>query len=170
MDSVAAALSTLRTEALVSRILFWSALVVPVVAALVVWALRSRVPRSQRTRRALRALILWCSYSFVALFLNSCFIGDTGKRQLGRAVAAPVLAAIDQYHATVGGYPDSLPQLVPAYLTAARLHPPEERLLNGPLRYTRDSTGFILAFNYLGPGANSCDISQSGYWSCGGFY
>ena len=170
MDSVAAALRTIQIEALASRGLSWSALIVPLLAALVVWLRRSHLPHPQRGLRTAGTLALWSSYSFVALFFVSCFIGDTGKRQLGRALAAPVLSALQQYHAASGVYPDSLLQLVPTYLAPSALHPSEQRLLNGPLRYVRDSGGFTLSFSYLGPGANTCNISPKGRWSCGGLY
>jgi hypothetical protein len=170
MDSVVAALRTVRTDVLTSRTLLWSALVVPLVAWLIAWVLLRHQPRAKRFAHSWATLTLSTPYSFVAVLFVTCFIGDAGKQQLGRALAAPVVIALGQYETATGVYPDSLAQLAPTYLSSETLHAPERSLHQRPFGYARDRVGFTLSFYYIGPGANTCDLSPGRPWSCGGFY
>jgi hypothetical protein len=94
--------------------------------------------------------------------------GVTAERRYREA--EPLIAGLEAFHRARGVYPDSLEQLVsaflaPAQLSASRMDP------DGPFAYTRDSAGYTLRFEYHGPGMNHCEYrSMQGRWSCGGYF
>jgi len=78
--------------------------------------------------------------------------------------------ALAEFHRVRGVYPDSLAELVPAFLAADRL---SESGADGdrPFGYVRDTTGYTLRFEYHGPGMNHCEFHPGGVgWSCGGYF
>ena len=111
------------------------------------------------------------------LFMVTCFGPPSGrgeKAEIGYAIAAPILSALERYHADHTRYPDSLRTLVPSYLSASQIPLPQD----GPrffgqegFAYLVDSSGFTLGFRYSGPGSNRCVYkSTAKRWSCGGLY
>jgi len=94
--------------------------------------------------------------------------GAGPKAERGYTAATPVIAALERHSELHGAYPDSLPQLVPALLSAAALEPPNEGY---PLLYRRTETGYELRFRYSGPGMNHCTWTpESRAWKCSGYY
>ncbi len=83
---------------------------------------------------------------------------------------APVISALDRYHAERGAYPESLQALVPRYLTATALSALRFGLDHG-LEYRPGNTDYRLEFHYSGPGMNTCKYDlRSKRWHCLGYY
>ena len=96
--------------------------------------------------------------------------GRGAKAARGYQRAAPVIAALAEYRRAHGTFPDSLAQLVPAYLPDSALAMPTRAQERYPLEYRADSGGYQLGFRYVGPGMNFCRYhSASRQWSCGGY-
>jgi hypothetical protein len=92
--------------------------------------------------------------------------GQGDKALAGYRASAGLIQALGEYHEKHGAYPDKLEQLVPEVLSAAQLKPPTE-----VARYTyeRQTSGFVLTFNYHGPGTNDCAFdSAKRAWQCDG--
>src|SRR5262245_56859022 len=115
-------------------------------------------------------------FVFVAAFgmLQGCAFFDSlfdppGKGSTAEAWFArcqPIIDSLENYKASNHHYPDSLSELVPAYVAAI----PDEELKQGTLRYQRHAESYELKFTYYGPGVNYC-ISQPGSkWVCRGYY
>jgi len=85
---------------------------------------------------------------------------------------AVVVAALDRYQRTHGGYPDSLGVLVPSLLSQDVLRRPTGSAQAYAWEYAREPpTGFALTFRYVGPGMNSCTISSAERaWDCSGHF
>ncbi|HEU4884471.1 MAG TPA: hypothetical protein VFT45_19595 [Longimicrobium sp.] len=120
-----------------------------------------------------RGKVLWmCGAGFVLLqllLMHSCTPPGKGPRaERGYRLAAPVIDALERYMNDHAAYPDSLPQLVPAYLPAAALHGPEP---GEPLEYHRTEGGYDLTFRYVGPGMNECTWTpMRRSWDCSGYF
>jgi hypothetical protein len=97
-------------------------------------------------------------------------IGEGGKVRLIRALASPVIIALDEYRRVNGKYPTSLNDLAPRYLTPGTLQAPKTSVLARPFEYRADSTSYELSVSYIGPGANTCSYRPHSKWECGGFY
>lgn len=101
--------------------------------------------------------------------LTACPPPGKGPRaERGYRLAAPVIDALERYHQAHGVYPDSLPQLVPAFLPSSALRAP---VPGHPFRYGRAPDGYTLTFRYVGPGMNECTwtpVSRS--WNCSGYF
>ncbi|HEY9248630.1 MAG TPA: hypothetical protein VIO38_05845 [Rariglobus sp.] len=107
----------------------------------------------------------------VLLWLSCAPPGEGAKAQRGYQRGSRVLAALEAYQRKTGHYPDSLPLLVPALLTAEALSAPQNAQEHYPLEYRRDGAGFSLTFRYVGPGMNRCTYdSATRSWSCSGLY
>jgi len=92
--------------------------------------------------------------------------GEGDKALAGFRASATLIQALGEYHAKHGTYPDQLEQLAPEVLSAAQLKPPPrvERYT-----YARKTSGFVLTFNYQGPGTNDCSFdSAKRAWDCAG--
>ena len=91
--------------------------------------------------------------------------GQGPRAQAGYAAAAPVIAALDQYHQAHGSYPATLSALVPEQLPAL------PGVVNGyPLEYQAAAGSYSLAFSYTGPGMNHCTYTPGTLWQCNGYY
>ena len=101
-----------------------------------------------------------------ALLASACPApGEGEKAEAGYATCAPVLEALENFHADAGSYPAALEELVPRYLTEL----PGE--VNGyPLEYRRAQESFSLEFRYEGPGMNVCAFTPEAQWRCHGYY
>ncbi len=108
----------------------------------------------------------------ISLLLSACpppGVGPAARRGYQRS--APVIAALERYHAARGTYPDSLRQLVPAFLPDSALRLPHRKRERYPLDYERTADGYMLAFRYTGPGNNTCSYTPaSKEWTCNGYY
>jgi hypothetical protein len=172
-DSVAAALRSIAIQHWLSVAALVSALVVPLVG---VWLLRRAAERTS----VARASAIWASgcfslmvYAGAALVFGVCGggeVGESGKTRLARALGAPVIRALDTYHGAHGGYPSSLRELVPAYLSASALHAPERSPLGYPFAYESDGGGYELWMSYTGPGMNTCRYRPGSRWQCTGYF
>ncbi|SRR6266550_979654 len=103
---------------------------------------------------------------FVALaLLSGCPPPGKGpKAEAGYQRAAPVLAALETYHARRNSYPDSLGQLAPDFLG-------KDALAAAGLEYTHIGDGFEVRFRYFGPGVNDCVYRGSDRrWTCSGYF
>ena len=113
-----------------------------------------------------------CLAAPVLLWLAMCTPpsgrGVTSERRYREA--EPIIASLEAFRRAHGAYPDSLAQLVPAFLPAERLS--ESRMdPDGPFAYARDTAGYSLRFEYHGPAINRCEYRpRSASWSCGGYY
>ncbi len=112
----------------------------------------------------------------LSLVIASAFLvacpgpGKGAKAERGYHRAAPVIAAIDRYHAATGEYPPSLEALTPQYLDSLSLQRPEN-IQESTFEYHRLSDGFELSFRYVGPGMNTCTYrSSTKAWTCGGYF
>lgn len=103
------------------------------------------------------------------LSLNGCPPPGKGPRaERGYEAAAPVIDALERHLQERGAYPDSLPQLVPAFLPDSALREPHPGY---PLRYRRTPDGYALTFRYTGPGMNECTWTpRSREWDCSGYF
>ena len=83
----------------------------------------------------------------------------------GYAASEPVIAALEQYRADHGAYPEKLMELVPDYLT-------EVWTAGDELDYSYSSTGddYSFSFHYLGPGMNTCTYKPGQEWDCSGAF
>ncbi len=93
--------------------------------------------------------------------------GEGAKADAGYKLAAPVIDALQTYHALEGRYPAALDALVPVYLDTL----PRETV-TGPLQYklASDGSGYELSFRYTGPGMNVCTYKPDASWRCYGYY
>ncbi len=111
------------------------------------------------------------SLVIASAFLAACPApgkGAKAEREYHRA--APVIAAIDHYHAATGEYPPSLETLMPQYLDSLSLRRPES-IQESTFEYDRLSDGFELSFRYVGPGMNRCTYrSSTKAWTCSGYF
>ena len=116
----------------------------------------------------------------VAILCGGCFGPPPGKgrkAETGFHAAAPIIAALDQYHAQQGRYPAKLQQLVQRYISSQsdfsltrERYPIFNDLVRG-FDYTRDGDAFTLRFRYSGPGMNDCVYdSRSKKWDSSGYY
>jgi hypothetical protein len=87
------------------------------------------------------------------------------KAEKGYAASEPVIAALDQYRADHGVYPEKLAGLVPEYLLVAPTKTDE-------LDFSYSSTGesYSFSFHYRGPGLNTCSYTPEEEWKCSGAY
>jgi hypothetical protein len=88
-------------------------------------------------------------------------VGEKAER--GYAVSEPVIAALEQYKADKGFYPETLAELVPEYLSVV---PTKDGILD--FSYTRTETGYSFSFHYIGPGMNTCTHTPENGWKCSG--
>jgi hypothetical protein len=109
-----------------------------------------------------------CGAGFVLLqllFMHGCSSPGKGRQaERGYRLATPVIDALERYMNDHAAYPDSLPQLVPAYLPASALHGPQ---LGQPLEYRRTEGGYEFTFRYGGPGIKECTWTpMRRSWDC----
>lgn len=106
----------------------------------------------------------------ISLTVAACDPPGKGPRaERGYRRSAPVIAALEQYRAARGEYPDSLRMLVPRYLSESALRVPDGAGERYPLEYGRTAEGFALTFRYAGPGMNECTYTaEARGWRCGG--
>ncbi len=87
------------------------------------------------------------------------------KAELGYAACDPIIAALEQYKADKGIYPELLEELQPDYLSDAPAEVNDE-----PISYTKTDESYSLAFHYIGPGMNTCAYTPEDKWHCSGAY
>lgn len=108
-------------------------------------------------------------FVLLPLLLLACTPPGKGPRaERGYRFATPVINALDRHFQAHAAYPDSLPQLIPAYLPASALRAPQEGY---PFEYRRTPDGYALTFRYTGPGMNKCTwtpVRRS--WHCSGHF
>lgn len=119
------------------------------------------------TRKRLR--IGGAGFILFPLLLAGCPAPGAGPRaERGYRFGAPVIDALERHLQARGTYPDSLPQLVPAFLPASALREPQPGY---PFQYRRTPDGYALTFRYTGPGMNHCTWTpRSRKWDCGGYF
>jgi hypothetical protein len=165
----------------ISGFLVLMGLAAPFVFAL--WGLRRDQRRTQRGTvphfgfYSFGGCALGSVFCLFLLFMVTCFGPPSGRgarAEAGYAIAAPILAALERYHADHGAYPESLNALLPDYLSPSEIPFPQERpgtLGEDGFAYSTDSSGFRLGFRYTGPGINRCIYkSATKHWSCGGYF
>ncbi|MFN8413657.1 MAG: hypothetical protein U0Z26_14830 [Anaerolineales bacterium] len=87
------------------------------------------------------------------------------KAELGYAACEPIITALAKYQADTASYPETLDELVPAYLTTL----PTE--VNGEsINYSKTGGEYSLSFHYVGPGMNTCTYTPKNKWQCSGAY
>lgn len=120
-----------------------------------------------KTRRltliALLSLLVWGAAGACVNFFEKP--GEGEKAQQGYQACAPLIAALEQYRQQKNEYPNTLTQLVPAWLPA--LDPAVDTL---GIRYARAGASYSLQFSYTGPGMNRCSYTPETNWSCQGYY
>lgn len=87
------------------------------------------------------------------------------KAELGYSTCAPIIAALEEFFTQQGTYPDSLKELIPAYLADI----PSE-VNQQPISYIKTDQGYSLSFHYIGPGMNTCTYTPANGWDCSGAY
>ena len=110
--------------------------------------------------------------SILTLFILSCFLvatpeppGVGEKAEQGYAASEPVIAALEQYRADKGSYPQKLTELIPEYLPVNPLTTEVQ-----DYSYSKNGESYSLSFHYLGPGMNTCDYTPKEKWKCSGAY
>jgi len=110
--------------------------------------------------------------SFISILLASCSAlpteeppGVGEKAELGYATCAPVIAALEQYKADKGFYPDALAELVLDYVSAV---PTKDEVLD--FSYRKTEVSFAFSFHYIGPGMNTCTYTPENQWQCSGAF
>jgi len=95
--------------------------------------------------------------------LLSCTPPGKGPRaEAGYERAAPILTALEGYHAQHNRYPDSLADLASDQV-------PRSTFTKAPFDYRRAGDDFELSFRYFGPGVNDCVFRASKRaWACSG--
>jgi hypothetical protein len=155
-------------------ILFWLAVlamlaVFPMLAA---WLTRHR-PLDQQLGATGCGCLLGAAVMSTAFWFALCYppAGQGAVADKGRSIAAPVIAALEVYHARVGSYPVSLRDL--AFTDSTAVY----RLLGDTLGrrswgYRATAQGYELEFSYTGPGMNFCFYrgGTEPKWRCGGYY
>jgi hypothetical protein len=113
------------------------------------------------------ALIVACAVIGYMIWsnLNAPPPGVGPKADQGYQVCAPVIAALEHYHAQSGAYPESLKELVPNFLTAINYTVGEVEINYRPLE-----SSYQLEFRYTGPGMNICTYTPNTSWKCTGYF
>lgn len=142
-----------------------------VLAPLAVW----RVTRSLARRGGrLATLLAICTVTPAALAFAVCTGPPAGESDGARALkaeAAPVIAALERYRADSGAYPAALDALTTARYVREGVLPLRPVRPEYPVRYQRDSAGYVLEFQYTGPGMNVCAYRPSvARWRCQGYF
>jgi hypothetical protein len=108
--------------------------------------------------------------TFVFINLLACSPAPTeeppgigAKAERGYMLSEPVIAALEQYKADNGLYPETLAELVPAYLSAV---PKKDNDLD--FSYSATGESFKFSFHYIGPGMNTCTYTPEKQWRCSG--
>jgi hypothetical protein len=117
------------------------------------------------------------------LALTGCYAPGVGPRAHGfYSVSPPVMLALSAYYADHDRYPKTLDELVPRYLprvptqwdAGTRTLIGWSSLRKSPaFKYERLlARGYVLRFEYAGPGFNVCTYSptEPSKWDCGGYY
>lgn len=87
------------------------------------------------------------------------------KAEQGYAASEPVIAALDEFKAANGIYPESLAELVPDYLSAV---PRKNNVLD--FSYRKSAESYEFSFHYVGPGMNTCTYTPEEGWHCSGAF
>lgn len=109
----------------------------------------------------------------VSLALSACLPapGHGAKAVRGYRRAAPVIEALKAFRQDSAKYPTTLTELVPQYLFSAALSIPDDPQEHYPLDYHLNGPGYILQFQYIGPGENNCRYSSTEKtWECSGLF
>ena len=90
-------------------------------------------------------------------------VGEKAER--GYAASEPVIAALEEYRASHGAYPEQLAALVPDYL-------PVIWAGGDDLDYSYSLIGesYSFSFHYIGPGMNTCTFKPEAGWHCSGAF
>lgn len=109
--------------------------------------------------------------------------GKGRKAEAAYRAAAPVIGALEKFHADRGNYPQNLDELVPIYLPDKRdlLYRGRVQPVNAPghdesvaeheFAYHRGDNKYTLMFSYTGPGMNQCIYdSETRAWHARGYY
>jgi hypothetical protein len=97
--------------------------------------------------------------------------GEGAQAERGYKAAAPIIAALDRFHADSGHVPATLTALVPAFLADSTLAALPRQQEPRPWSYTVSGDDYTLAFRYSGPGTNECSYRHStSHWHCSGAY
>jgi hypothetical protein len=113
------------------------------------------------------ALLIICVAA--GYFLYSLMVvdppGKGAKAELGYQTCAPIIAALERYHAQQGTYPKTLDLLVPDFIPSV-----PTSFDNLDLGYRLADDSYRLDFHYTGPGMNTCSYSPETGWRCSGYY
>lgn len=87
------------------------------------------------------------------------------KAEKGYTACDPIIAALEQFQADKGTYPESLAELVPDFIASVPAEINDE-----PISYSKTGESYSLAFHYIGPGMNTCIYTPKDKWHCSGTY
>jgi hypothetical protein len=133
----------------------------------------ARLRHADTGRAALGGCAIGGVVAPLLLGLGMCGVpaGRGVHAEAGYRRAAPAIAALARFRAERGHYPDSLSQLVPAYLPASALAVPDHPQASYPLAYRPAPDQYALTFRYVGPGMNECTYRPgAASWDCSGHY
>lgn len=100
------------------------------------------------------------------VFANSPGKGPYAKQRYDQS--APVVAALERYHAKHGSYPASLSALVPDEIARLpKLYTSDDTIDRGS--YQRIGTSYELEFRYVEGGMNVCRYQPDAGWDCSGY-
>ena len=127
-------------------------------------SISNHLPKQQSLKKLL--------FLVIAITILACNIiatpeppGVGEKSEKGYAACDPIIAALEQFQADKGMYPDSLAELVPDYIASI----PTE-VNNNPIAYSKTEESYSLQFHYIGPGMNTCEYTPEDKWQCSGAY
>jgi hypothetical protein len=122
----------------------------------------------------------------ILFFITSCGTppGKGRKAEAGYRAAAPVIAALEEFHNERDHYPTNLIELAPGFLPNSKallyrggfdpIHSPRADAIAVEDReffYRSKNDSFSLTFVYAGPGMNTCSYdSKTKKWSASGYY
>jgi len=114
---------------------------------------------------------LYVASIIVLLALAGCPRPGWGaKAQRGYQRADPLVVALEQYRRDHATYPGKLSNLIPTYMSADALRPPDSPQEHWPFAYAKVDGEYELSFNYTGPGMNTCTYRPSTGWKCHGAF
>jgi hypothetical protein len=88
------------------------------------------------------------------------------KADKGYKLSEPIIAALEQYKAGHGSYPQKLDELAPDYLPVPPVSTDEIDFF-----YSITGESYSFSFHYIGPGTNTCTYKpETKKWNCYGAY
>jgi hypothetical protein len=106
------------------------------------------------------------------ILLAGCFSepGKGKKAEQRFEQSAPIIAALERYHAKHGTYPDTLSSLMPDEMAKLpEMYMPSRDSVTDGGKYRRTGSSYELLFRYPEGGMNECFYRPGKEWLCHGW-